>query len=281
MAGSRDSNISPIHLPTLPLTRAPADAATAHPHMSGHNKWSKIKHSKGAADAKRSKLFSKLAKEISVAARDGGDIDLNARLRQAVSAAKKLSLPGDTIDRAIKKGTGEIEGAAYEEARYEGFGPGGIALIVEVITDNTNRSFNDLRTLFNKNNGNLGNSGNVAHLFDHVGEIHLPPAAGDEDAVLEMALDAGAEDVISNGDGHLVSTLSDQLGAVAAALDAAGVDIDSQGLAYRAQTEIEITDVPIAKQVLRLFTALDDYDDTQNVFANFDIAEQILEEIEL
>ncbi len=249
--------------------------------MSGHNKWSKIKHSKGAADAKRSKLFSKLAKEISVAARDGGDPDLNARLRQAVSAAKKLSLPGDTIDRAIKKGTGEIEGASYEEARYEGFGPSGIALIVEIITDNTNRSFNDLRILFNKNNGNLGNSGNVVHLFDHIGEIRLPASAGNEETILEMALDAGAEDVVSDDDGHVISTDADQLGAVASALAAAGADIDSQGLVYRAQTEIEITDLPAAKQVLQLFTALDDYDDTQNVFANFDITEQILEQIDI
>ena len=250
--------------------------------MSGHNKWSKVKHIKGAADAKRSKLFSKLAKEITVAARDGGgDIDLNARLRQAVSNAKKLSLPGDTIERAIKKGTGEIEGVSYEEACYEGFGAGGIAFMVEVITDNKNRSFADLRTIFNKNNGNLGTAGNVAHLFDHKGEIHLLPSAGDEDAVLEMALEAGAEDVESNADGHAITTGADQLAAVATSLTEAGADIDSQGLAYRAQNEIEVTEPSIAKQVIRLYTALDDYDDTQNVFTNFDIPESILEEIEL
>ena len=143
--------------------------------MAGHNKWSKVKHIKGAADAKRSKLFSKLAKEITVAVRDGGgDVELNARLRQAVGNAKKQSLPGDTIERAIKKGTGEIEGVAYEKACYEGFGAGGVAFIVEVITDNKNRSFSDLRTLFNKNNGNLGGPGSVAHIF-HVSVVSMNP----------------------------------------------------------------------------------------------------------
>ena len=150
--------------------------------MAGHNKWSKVKHIKGAADAKRSKLFSKLAKEITVAARDGGgDVELNARLRQAVGNAKKQSLPGDTIERAIKKGTGEIEGVAYEEACYEGFGAGGVAFIVEVITDNKNRSFADLRTLFNKNNGNLGGPGCVAHMFERKGEIILSDDDYDEE----------------------------------------------------------------------------------------------------
>ena len=151
--------------------------------MAGHNKWSKVKHIKGAADAKRSKLFSKLAKEITVAARDGGgDVELNARLRQAVGNAKKQSLPGDTIERAIKKGTGEIEGVEYEEACYEGFGAGGVAFIVEVITDNKNRSFSDLRTLFNKNNGNFGGPGSVSHMFERKGEIVLS-SENDNEAV--------------------------------------------------------------------------------------------------
>jgi YebC/PmpR family DNA-binding regulatory protein len=249
--------------------------------MAGHNKWSKVKHIKGAADAKRSKLFSKLAKEISVAARDGGDIDLNARLRQAVSIAKKLSLPGDTIDRAIKKGTGEIEGASYEEGSYEGYGAGGIAFIVEVITDNTNRSFNDLRTIFNKNNGNLGSPGSVAHMFDRKGEIRLPADTGDEDRVLEMALEAGAEDVGTFEEGHIVRTAAEQLGSVSSSLTAANAEIDSQGLVYIPQIPTDVSDLSVAKQVLRLYAALDDYDDTQNVFSNFEIADAVMEQVEL
>ena len=250
--------------------------------MSGHNKWSKVKHIKGAADAKRSKLFSKLAKEISVSARDGGgDPDLNARLRQAVTNAKKQSLPGDTIERAIKKGTGEIEGVAYEEACYEGFGAGGIAMIVEVITDNTNRAVADLRNIFNKNNGNMGSPGSVSYMFERKGEIKLPHSAGGEETLLEMALGAGAEDMASDGDGHVVITVHDQLAAVASTLLQAGADIDSQQLVYMPQSVIEITDVSVARQVLRLFSALDDYDDTQNVFANFDISDEMMEQVEL
>ena len=250
--------------------------------MSGHNKWSKVKHIKGAADAKRSKLFSKLAKEIAVSARDGGgDPDLNARLRQAVTNAKKQSLPGDTIERAIKKGTGEIEGVAYEEACYEGFGAGGIAMIVEVITDNTNRAVADLRNIFNKNNGNMGSPGSVSYMFERKGEIKLPHSAGGEETLLEMALGAGAEDMASDGDGHVVITAHDQLAVVASALLQAEADIDSQQLVYMPQSVTEITDVAVARQVLRLFSALDDYDDTQNVFANFDISDEIMEQVEL
>lgn len=250
--------------------------------MSGHNKWSKVKHIKGAADAKRSKLFSKLAKEISVAARDGGgDPDLNARLRQAVTNAKKQSLPGETIERAIKKGTGEIEGVAYEEACYEGFGAGGVAMIVDVITDNTNRVFADLRTIFNKNNGSIGNSGSVAYLFDRKGEIKLPHGDDDDEALLEKALESGAEDMVSDGEGHVVITRHDQLAAVASALLKAGVDIDSQQLVYMPQSVQEMTDVSVARQAVRLFSALEDYDDTQNVYSNFDIPDELMEQIEL
>lgn len=250
--------------------------------MAGHNKWSKVKHIKGAADAKRSKLFSKLAKEITVAARDGGgDPDLNARLRQAVTNAKKQSLPGDTIDRAIKKGTGEIEGVAYEEACYEGFGAGGVAIIVEVITDNTNRVFADLRTIFNKNNGSIGNSGSVSYLFERKGEIKLPNNVDDEESLLEKAMNAGALDMASDSEGHVVITLHDQLGEVASSLSQAGVEVESQQLIYMPQNVQEITDVAVARQVMRLFSALEDYDDTQNVFANFDIADELMEQIEL
>jgi YebC/PmpR family DNA-binding regulatory protein len=250
--------------------------------MAGHNKWSKVKHIKGAADAKRSKLFSKLAKEITVAAREGGgDSDLNARLRQAVNNAKKQSLPGDTIERAIKKGTGEIEGASYEEARYEGFGAGGAALIVEIITDNKNRSFADLRTLFNKNNGNLGEPGSVAHMFERKGEIKLSEESGNEEEVMNLAIEAGAEDVVNDDNLFYVITANDELSNVANTISASGAHIDSQKLIYVPRTTASIDDLSIARQVLRLCSALDDYDDTQSVYGNFDIPEQLMETIEI
>ncbi|MBE06583.1 MAG: YebC/PmpR family DNA-binding transcriptional regulator [Verrucomicrobiaceae bacterium] len=250
--------------------------------MSGHNKWSKVKHIKGAADAKRSKLFSKLAKEITVAARDGGgDPDLNARLRQAVTNAKKQSLPGDTIERAIKKGTGEIEGVSYEEACYEGFGAGGIALIVEVITDNKNRSFADLRTLFSKNNGNLGGPNSVSHMFDRKGEIKLSEESSDEEEVMLLAIEAGAEDVVNDDELYYVITANDKLSMVANAISASGAQIESQKLIYVPKTTESVRDLSTARQVLRLFAALDDYDDTQNVYGNFDITEHLMEKIEI
>ena len=250
--------------------------------MSGHNKWSKVKHIKGAADAKRSKIFSKLAKEITVAARDGGgDPDLNARLRQAVTNAKKQSLPGDTIERAIKKGTGEIEGASYEEACYEGFGAGGIALIVEVITDNKNRSFADLRTLFSKNNGNLGGPGSVSHMFDRKGEIKLSEESSDEEEVMLLAIEAGAEDVVNDDELYYVITANDKLSMVANAISASGAQIESQKLIYVPKTTESVRDLSTARQILRLFAALDDYDDTQNVYGNFDITEHLMEKIEI
>ena len=250
--------------------------------MSGHNKWSKVKHIKGAADAKRSKLFSKLAKEITVAARDGGgDPDLNARLRQAVTNAKKQSLPGDTIERAIKKGTGEIKGVSYEEACYEGFGAGGIALIVEVITDNKNRSFADLRTLFSKNNGNLGGPNSVSHMFDRKGEIKLSEESSDEEEVMLLAIEAGAEDVVNDDELYYVITANDKLSMVANAISASGAQIESQKLIYVPKTTESVRDLSTARQVLRLFAALDDYDDTQNVYGNFDITEHLMEKIEI
>ena len=250
--------------------------------MSGHNKWSKVKHIKGAADAKRSKLFSKLAKEITIAARDGGgDPDLNARLRQAVTNAKKQSLPGDTIERAIKKGTGEIEGASYEKACYEGFGAGGIALIVEVITDNKNRSFADLRTLFSKNNGNLGGPNSVSHMFDRKGEIKLSEESSDEEEVMLLAIEAGAEDVVNDDELYYVITANDKLSMVANVISASGAQIESQKLIYVPKTTESVRDLSTARQVLRLFAALDDYDDTQNVYGNFDITEHLMEKIEI
>lgn len=244
--------------------------------MAGHNKWSKVKHIKGAIDAKRSQLFSKLSKEISIAARNGGDPDLNPRLRSAVTLARKQSMPSDNIDRAIKKGTGELGGATIEELLYEGYGPGGVAFLIEVATDNKNRSPADIRTIFNKNNGNMGSVGSVAYLFDRKGEIRLPAAALGEDAMLEAALEAGADDVISDADEHTVYTGVENLFEVANQLGKAGHESASQKLVYVPKTTITITDTAVAASLIKLTDALDDYDDTQNVYSNFDFTDEVL-----
>ena len=247
--------------------------------MAGHNKWSKVKHIKGAADAKRSQVFSKLGKEITIAARGGGDPDLNPRLRTAVLAARKQSMPGENIERAIKKGTGELAGEAIEEIVYEGFGPGGIAFLVEVATDNRNRSAADVRSLFSKNNGNMGTSGSVAYLFERKGEIRVPAAALTEEKMLEAALEAGADDVAAEEEEHVVLTAVETLFPVGAALAAAGLECTSQKLVYVPKTVTTVTDPEIARQVLRLSEILDDYDDTQNVYANFDIPDSLMESL--
>ena len=244
--------------------------------MAGHNKWSKVKHIKGAIDAKRSQLFSKLSKEISLAARNGGDTDLNPRLRSAVTAARKQSMPSENIERAIKKGTGELGGAAIEEILYEGYGPGGVAFLIEVATDNKNRSPADIRTIFNKNNGNMGSAGSVAYLFDRMGEIRLPGSALGEDAMLEAALDAGAEDVTSDADEHIIHTTVENLFEVATALAKAGHESTSQKLVYVPKTTLAIADAAVAAALIKLSDALDDYDDTQNVYSNFDFTDEVL-----
>ena len=248
--------------------------------MAGHNKWSKVKHIKGAADAKRSKLFSKFSKEITIAARDGGgDPDLNPRLRSAVMSARKQSMPMDGIDRAIKKGTGELGGAAIEEILYEGYGPGGVAFLVEVATDNRNRSAADMRTLFSKNGGNLGAVGSVAYLFDRKGEIRVPAAQLSDDAMLEAAMEAGAEDVSSDAEEHCVITSVESLFEVASVLAKTQVEMTSQKLVFLPRTTTQITDAGIAAALLKLYEALDDYDDTQNVHANFDMADDLMDSL--
>lgn len=244
--------------------------------MAGHNKWSKVKHIKGAADAKRSQLFSKLSKEITIAARGGGDPDLNPRLRSAVTAARKQSMPSENIERAIKKGTGELGGEAIEEIVYEGYGPGGIAFLIEVATDNKNRSAADIRSLFNKNGGNMGSAGSVAYLFDRKGEIRLPLSALGEDAMLEAALEAGADDVSGDGEDHVVLTAVESLFEVAAALTRAGLESTSQKLVYVPRTTTTIADPAAAAALIKLSDALDDYDDTQNVYSNFDLTDEVM-----
>jgi len=249
--------------------------------MAGHNKWSKIKRGKAITDAKRGNAFSKLAKEITLAAKHGGGSpDMNARLRSAILAARAANMPNDNIDRAIKKGTGELGGAQIEEVVYEAYAPGGVAMMIEVVTDNRNRSFNDIRVLLSKNQGTLADSGSVAYLFSRRGEIRLDKAAGTEDQIMEAALEAGAEDIQEDGDDWIVYTATDQLFQVAGALREKGLNSRSQKLIQQPQTTITISDVAIAKALVNLYDVLDDYDDTQNVHANFEIDDSIAEQLD-
>lgn len=245
--------------------------------MAGHNKWSKVKHIKGAVDARRGKIFSKLSKELTLAAKHGGtNPDLNSRLRSAILSARAQNMPNDTIERAIKKGTGELGGAALEEVLYEGYGPGGVAMLIEVITDNRNRSTGDLRNLFTKHNGAFADAGSVAYLFARRGEIRLDKAGLTEDQVMELALDAGAEDVSDDGDDWVVYTAQDQLFAVVAALKEGNISPRSHRLVYVPSTTVPLTDQDAAQRMLKLYDALDDYDDTQNIYANFEIPDEVM-----
>ena len=245
--------------------------------MAGHSKWANIKHRKGRQDAKRGKLFGKLAKAIEIAAREGGgNVDFNPALATAVDKAKAASMPNDNIERAIKRGTGEVEGATYEEFFYEGYAPGGVALYVHVLTDNRNRAASDVRSTFSKYNGNLGEPGSVGYLFEQKGLILV---GGDEDDVMLTALDAGAEDIRDGGDGMWeVITEAGDLRAVKDALAAGGFEIDSADV-----TQLPSTLVPVeesdAKKVLRLIDALDDLDDVQSVFSNYDIDDVVMEKV--
>jgi len=249
--------------------------------MAGHNKWSKVKHIKAAVDAKKGKVFSKIARELTIAAKNGGrDPDLNPRLRSAISAAKAANMPGDNVERAIKKGLGELEGVMLEEITYEGYAPGGVAMLIECVTDNKNRSSSDVRTAFNKGGGAMASAGSVAHQFQRKGEIKLPAAAAGEDAVLEAALEAGADDVVSDPDEHTIYTAPDKLYAVAGGLKERGLAAASVKLVYVPANTVTLTDVNAARQVLRLYDHLDDLDDTQTVSANFEIADDVMEQLE-
>jgi YebC/PmpR family DNA-binding regulatory protein len=248
--------------------------------MSGHSKWSSIKHKKGAADAKRGQLFSKLSRAIIIAARDGGpDPAANAALAAAVQKARDNSMPKDNIERAIARGAGSIGDAqAYETVTYEGYGPGGVALLVEAVTDNRNRTAADVRHIFGKNDGNLGGSGAVAWLFDRKGVILVPGGADEEDVMLAAA-DAGADDVQLEGSSFQVTTAPDDLARVREALDAAGIEVESAELTMLPRTTVEIGNEAAARKLLRLMDALDENDDVQDVYANFDIPEGILEAV--
>jgi len=244
--------------------------------MAGHSKWANIQHRKGAQDKKRGKLFTKLIREVTVAARmGGGDIAANPRLRLAVDKAKAQSMPKDNIDRAIKRGSGDMDGVDYVEIRYEGYGPGGAAVMVDCMTDNRNRTVADVRHAFSKFGGNLGADGSVAYLFNHVGMLGYA-AGSDEDAIMEAAIDAGAEDVIVDADASIeVLTAPTEFEAVRDAMRAAGLEAENGELTMRASTSAEL-DAGAASSMVKLLEMLEDLDDVQNVYSNADISDEIL-----
>ena len=245
--------------------------------MSGHSKWSTIRHKKAAKDAKRGKLFTKFIKEITVAARmGGGDITSNPRLRTAVQTARDNSMPNDNIERAIKKGTGELEGVSYEEVSYEGYGPGGVAFLVQVLTDNRNRTVSDIRRMFNKHGGNLGETGCVAWMFDSKGLIVVSKEAVEEEALLGLVLEAGAEDVTESDDVFEIITRPEDFVAVRETLENGKVPVLSAEVAMIPKNTTKLGEKE-AEQTLSLTEDLEDHDDVQSVAANFDIPDEILE----
>src|SRR2546430_15719158 len=246
--------------------------------MAGHSKWSKVKRFKGALDTKRGALFSKLSREITIAAKTGGgDPNGNARLRSAILSARAQSMPNDNIERAIKRGTGEgMEAQHFDEIVYEGYAPGGVAVIVEAATDNRNRTAAEIRSIFSKNRGNLATSGSVSYMFHKKGQITVSRATIDEDRILEVGLEAGAEELTTEEDQYVITTSHDQLYAVAEALKQAGVTTDGQKFTFVPDTTVSIADESVAKQVLQLCDALEDDDDVQNVYSNLEIPDELL-----
>jgi len=249
--------------------------------VSGHSKWSSIKHKKGAADAKRGKLFSKLSRAIIVAAKEGGgDPSANLALQNAIEKAKSYSMPKDNIDRAIAKGAGtDDDGSAYETVVYEGYGPSGVAVIVEALTDNRNRTASEVRHTFAKNDGNLGGSGAVAWLFERRGIVIVDGEGVEEDELMLAAAEGGAEDVELDGSSFQVTCAPEDLSAVRSAVEAAGFTADSAELTMVPKTTVEVADENEAKKILRLIDQLEDNDDVQDVYANFDIPERVLEAV--
>ncbi|APG63361.1 transcriptional regulator [Sphingorhabdus lutea] len=246
--------------------------------MAGHSKFANIKHRKGAQDKKRSAMFSKLSREITVAAKMGmPDPDMNPRLRLAVNAAKAQSMPKDNIQRAIDKASGG-EGEDYEELRYEGFGPGGVSIIVEALTDNRNRSATNIRTAFAKNGGNMGSAGSVSHGFDRLGFIFYPITAGDEEKILEAAMEAGADDIISSEDGHEIWTSMEELHAVSGALEQSLGEAETVKLAWRPHMMVNVEESD-AVTLFKMIDALEDDDDVQTVWGNYDVSDEILEKL--
>jgi YebC/PmpR family DNA-binding regulatory protein len=243
--------------------------------MSGHSKWATIKHKKGAADAARAKNFAKLLRQVEVAAREGGgDVTMNASLRAAVTKARDNSVPMDTIDRAIKRGSGELEGVRYEQVMYEGYSAGGVAMLVEALTDNRNRTGAEVRSIFSKNGGAMAEPGAVSWQFERKGVVMVPASVGEEQ-LMDVALEAGAEDIAAQGDVFQVTCAPSDLSALRTALEEAGVAFDSAETTMLPQNTIPVTEENVAKQVLRMMDALEDNDDVQNVYANFDISDDL------
>jgi YebC/PmpR family DNA-binding regulatory protein len=245
--------------------------------MSGHSKWSTIKHKKAAKDAKRGKIFTKLIKEITVAARmGGGDINANPRLRTAVLTARSNSMPNENIERAIKKGTGELEGVTYEEIQYEGYGPGGVAIIAQVLTDNKNRTVSEIRRMFSKHGGNMGETGCVGWMFDKKGILTIDKSQVDEDRLMDVALDAGAEDVRDEGEVFEVVTQPEDFEKVKERLDQDKIAIASGQISLVPKNTVDV-DAKNVEQVLKLSEELEDHDDVQNVAANFNIPDELMD----
>ena len=247
--------------------------------MSGHSKWATIKHQKGAKDKARGKLFAKVLRQVEVAAREGGgDPDANPTLRTMFQKARDASIPMDTIDRAIKRGTGELEGVTYEQITYEGYAPGGVAVLVEVLTDNRNRTGADIRSIFSRNGGSIAEPGAVAWQFDRKGQV-LVDRKVDEEELMLTALDAGAEDIADDGELWRVTTAPTDLHRVRSAIEEAEMTVDSADLTMVPQTTIPLADAEGAKKVLRLIDALDEHDDVQNVYANFEVSDSLVQKM--
>ena len=247
--------------------------------MSGHSKWATIKHKKGAADKARGKLFAKLIRQVEVAARDGGgDLDANATLRTMYQKARDNSVPLDTIEKAIKRGTGDLEGVTYEQVTYEGYAPHGVAVFVEALTDNRNRTGAEIRSLFTRAGGSLAEPGAVAWQFDRKGVV-LVPSSVEEDDLMLVALDAGAEDIVSEGETWRVTTEPTDTMAVRGAIEEAGIEVSSADLTYLPQNMIELAETSEAKSVMAVMDALDDHDDVQGVYANFDVPDSVMAEL--
>ncbi len=247
--------------------------------MAGHNKWSKVKRIKAVTDARKGKAFSRIAKEITLAARaGGGDADMNPRLRTLLSKAREANMPADNVDRAIKKGTGELGGQQIEEMTYEGYGPGGIALVIQIATDNKNRAASDVRSTFNKFGGNLAGSGAVMFQFQHCGHFLISRENADEDTLMELALEAGADDVKASDDGFEIISPAHEYDKVSAALEAKGIKTESSEIAYLASSTVPVNDAQAARSFYKLQAALEELDDVQNVFSNEEIPEEIAEQ---
>jgi YebC/PmpR family DNA-binding regulatory protein len=246
--------------------------------MSGHSKWHSIKHKKAAIDSKRGRAFTKYIKEITIAARiGGGDADGNPRLRKAILDAKTLNMPADNIKRAIMKGTGELEGGQLEEILYEGYGPAGVALLAEVVTDNRNRTVSEIRHVFSKNGGNMGEAGSVAWMFNKKGYIVIDSTKADEDTMMNLALEVGADDFVNEGSTYEIYTTPQAFDAVLTALKEKGIDTVSAEISMIPQNYVKV-EGKSAQQVIKLMEALDEHDDVQHVYGNFDIEESELEE---